>query len=76
MKLKIFTTPTCVKCKRLKSYLEGVDVEKVFVDAISPEGKAEASSLGVVSVPSVFIYDNSGKEIGTAHDIDELEVFL
>jgi glutaredoxin len=76
MKIKVFTTPTCIKCRRLKSYLAEIDAEKVFIDATSPEGKVEASSLGVVSVPTAFVYDAQGKELGVAHDIDELENFL
>ena len=75
MNLKIFTTPTCVKCKAIKRYLEGVDVEVEYVDATTPEGKKLASEAGVMSAPTILVFDD-GKQIGTAHDMDELEEYL
>ena len=78
MKARIFTTPTCIKCQRLKKDLsEGdYDLEIELVDASTPEGLAEAKEKNIATVPTTYIYDDDGKEIGVGHNIDEIEKIL
>lgn len=75
---KIFTTPTCIKCKMLKRELDGMNlsfgVEEV--DASTPEGMQMLQSLNVMSVPTVVFFDEENKEVSRAHDIDEVEECL
>ncbi len=76
-KCKVFTTPTCVKCGSMKQYLEGVDgIDKVIIDATSPEGMEEAKTYNVMGVPTVVFFDEDDNEVATAHDIDEVEEVL
>jgi len=76
MKCKVFTTPTCVKCKSMKSYLENVEIEKEIINAISPEGREQARNFGIMSVPTVIFFDENEEQMGVAHDIDEVEDIL
>ena len=68
MKFKIVKigTPTCGPCKLQEAFLddfmkEGFDVEIERVDASEDMDKAE--ELGVVSVPTMIVFDESGAEV-------------
>ena len=78
MKAEIFTTPTCIKCKRLKEQLAegdyGLEIE--MIDASTPEGLEKAKERNITTVPTVYIFDAEGKELGVGHDIDDIENIL
>jgi len=74
----IFTTPTCIKCKRLKSYLSGLkdNIEKNEIDASTEEGLEKARALKVSSVPTIVFYDDKDHVLGIAHDEDGVDALL
>jgi glutaredoxin len=75
---EIFTTPTCIKCQRLKAYLATLNnkFDKKEIDASTPEGLEKARAMKVISVPTIVFYDDSGKVAGIAHDEDEIETIV
>ena len=77
-KCEVFTTPSCIKCKRLKEYLSGLkpELEKIEVDASTEQGLEKARGLNVSSVPTIVFYDEKGEVLGFVRDEDELDAFL
>jgi glutaredoxin len=76
MKALIFTTPTCIKCKKVKEYINSrEDLEKEFIDASTSEGLRKAQKFEVRSVPSVAFLDGENF-LGLAQDIDEIEEYV
>ena len=76
-KYKIVSTPTCIKCKRLKSYFDELGLEKIEeIDASTPEGLAKAKELKLNSVPMAILYDEKGESVGIAHDEDEVDELM
>ena len=76
-KYKILSTPTCMKCKRLKQYLAELNIEKIEeIDASTPEGMEKAKEMKITSVPLAILYDENGKQVGTAHDEDEVDALM
>jgi glutaredoxin len=75
---KIFTTPSCYKCKILKRELEAMDLkfDAEEVDASTPEGLEIIKQLNIMSVPAVVFFDEDNKEVSRATDIDEVEQCL
>lgn len=71
----LFTTPTCVNCKRVKLFLEQQSFPTEIIDATTPEGSKKAQDAGIQSVPSVFLYDETGTE-HFACDIEGVEELL
>ncbi|MBD3248636.1 hypothetical protein GF336_01150 [Candidatus Woesearchaeota archaeon] len=73
MKYKLFFTPMCPKCPKIKEFLNGVEkVEGEFIDATTKEGLEQARELKVSNVPTAVFFEE-GKEISRAHDIEEVK---
>lgn len=70
---KMFFTPTCPKCPKIKEFLGGVKIEKEMIDASTPEGLEKARELNVISVPAVIFFDENGKEVSRANTIEEIK---
>ena len=74
-KALVFTTPTCINCKRIISFLETKDFPKEIIDATSAEGMVLAKDNNVFSVPTVLLYTTGGK-VHIARDIEDIETLL
>ncbi len=73
MKYKLFFTPMCPKCPKIKEFLNGVqDVEGEFIDATKKEGLEQARELKVSNVPTVVFFED-GKESSRANSIEEVK---
>ena len=77
MKAVFFSTPACYKCKQLKAYIEGrqLDLDVEHIDASTPDGLEKAKQNNISSVPTVMLF-NQEEHIGTVTDADELEEYL
>lgn len=71
----LFTTPTCVNCKRVKSFLETQTFLTEIIDATTSTGMDLAKKHDVFSVPTVLLYTNTG-ELHIAKDIEDIEAVL
>jgi glutaredoxin len=76
MKVLLFTTPTCIKCKKVKDFLSKQNKFTVeLVDASTPSGLDLAKKYEVFGVPAVVFFDGD-TILGVATDIDEVEQYL
>ncbi|HEC21125.1 MAG TPA: hypothetical protein ENI70_01260, partial [Candidatus Peregrinibacteria bacterium] len=63
MRYKLFHTPACYRCPRVKEFLSAQEsLEGEFVDASSAEGLGIAKKMGVQSVPMVVFFNKQEKE--------------
>jgi len=62
MEVKLFVRDDCPRCPAAKKAVEGLQNVSVY-DVDSIDGLAEASFHGVLSTPSVLVFDSSGREV-------------
>ncbi|MBI5393141.1 thioredoxin family protein [Candidatus Woesearchaeota archaeon] len=72
---KLFTTPTCVYCPKVKEFMKTVTLIGESIDASTPEGFELAKKFEVSSVPTVLFFEDD-KLVGTTHKVDEIKKFL
>lgn len=79
MEVKLFVREDCPECPAARAACDGISNLSIY-DLSDIQGIAEASSLGVVSVPSIVVVDSSGHEIaawrGTTPDPSDLRAVL
>ncbi len=67
VKVKLFWRENCPKCPSAKALLvNSVNAEYFNVDEV--DGMAEAAFYGVLSIPSIVVAKEDGKEIKAWHD--------
>ncbi len=71
-----FSRRTCPNCQPVKKHLETLEITGIHIDVDTPEGLESASKMGVLSAPTVIIFDKNGTEIGRAHSTAELKQVL
>ncbi len=67
-----FSRKTCPNCQPVKKHLESLETTGIHIDVDTPEGLERASNLGVVSTPTVVVFNSAGTEVGRAHTVSEL----
>lgn len=72
MRYKLFFTPMCPNCPKVKEFMKGVKMEGEFVDAATKEGLEEARKLEVSAVPTVVFFEND-KERSRAYSVEEIK---
>jgi hypothetical protein len=70
---KLFTTPTCQVCPKIKEFMQGIDLEGEHINAASPEGAEEAAKYGLRSVPAVLFFDEKAELFTIARSINEIK---
>ena len=68
-KFVAFTTPYCGSCGPVKEFLRKTPLQGEFIDASSDDGSEKAVNMGVMGVPTVIFFDDSGEEIGRASSV-------
>jgi ribonucleoside-triphosphate reductase len=72
MNYKLFFTPMCPNCPKVKEFMKGVEMPGELVDATTDNGFEQAQKFEVNSVPTVIFLD-SEKVISVAHSIEEVK---
>jgi thioredoxin-like negative regulator of GroEL len=79
MEVKLFVREDCPECPAARAACEGISNLSVY-DVNDIRGIAEASLLGVASVPTIVVVDSAGREVaawrGTAPDPSDLRAVL
>ena len=79
MEVKLFVREDCPQCPAARAACEGISNLSIY-DINDITGIAEASLLGVASVPSVVVVDSSGREVaawrGTTPSPSDLRAVL
>lgn len=79
MEVKLFVRDDCPECPAARAACEGISNLSVY-DVGDLRGIAEASLLGVASVPSIVVVDSSGREVaawrGTTPDPSDIRAVL
>jgi hypothetical protein len=79
MEVKLFVRDDCPESPAARRACEGIANLSVY-DLGNLQGRAEASSLGVMVAPSVVVVDSSGREIagwrGETPDSSEIRAVL
>jgi ribonucleoside-triphosphate reductase len=70
---KVFTTTVCPKCPKVKDFMKTTGIRGTEINASTDEGLKLASELGISAVPTVILFDQSGKEMKRAHSLDEIK---
>ena len=72
MRYKLFFTPMCPNCPKVKEFMKTIDMKGEQIDAATPEGLEQARKFDISSVPSVvFLEDDIVKTI--AHNVEEIK---
>ncbi len=71
-----FSRRTCPNCHPVKAFLDTQEITGIHIDVDTPEGLESASKMGVLSAPTVIIFDSKGSEVGRAHNVSELKQVL
>ncbi|MBQ9238205.1 MAG: hypothetical protein IJ191_02680 [Treponema sp.] len=69
---ELFVRTTCPNCPPVKAYMADTAVAGVTIDVDTPAGFAKAAAHGVLSAPTVIVYDAADTEIARAHTVAEL----
>ena len=64
-KVMIYSSPTCIYCKKAKDFLDANNVEYELIDVSTEKGRKELSDLGFTAVPVLII---NGKTIRGFND--------
>ena len=77
MKLVKFGAPWCAPCRKQDKILdellaEGYDVEKVNID----ESRERAEINDVLSVPTIIIFDDEGKEVDRYIGLTQKDILI
>jgi len=72
---KLFTTPTCVYCPKVKEFMKTVTLIGESIDASTPEGFELAKKFEVSSVPTVLFFEDD-KIVAVTHKVDEIKKIL
>lgn len=72
-KYKLFFTPACPNCPKVKAYMKKVKLEREDLDASTEAGIEEAQKLNVMSVPTVIFFDEEGKEVSRGQTLEEIK---
>lgn len=79
MEVKLFVRDDCPECPAARAACEGISNLSVY-DVGDIRGIAEASLLGIASVPSIVVVDSSGREVaawrGTTPDPSAIRAVL
>ena len=79
MEVKLFIRDDCPECPAARAACEGISNLSVY-DVGDLRAIAEASLLGVASVPTIVVVDSSGREVaawrGTTPDPSDLRAVL
>lgn len=79
MEVKLFVREDCPECPSARAVCDGISNLSIY-DISDIQGIAEASSLGVVSVPTIVVVDSAGHEVaawrGTIPDPSDLRAVL
>jgi hypothetical protein len=70
---KLFTSPTCHACPKIKEYMQGIELEGEHISVGSPEGAQEAAKYGLTSVPAVIFFDEKAELFTIARSIVEIK---
>ena len=57
LKYKLFFTPMCPNCPKVKDFMKTVKMEGELIDASTKEGLAQAAKFDVMSVPTVIFLE-------------------
>jgi ribonucleoside-triphosphate reductase len=72
LRYKLFFTPMCPNCPKVKEFMQGVGMKGEFIDASTDEGLAQAEKFEISSVPTVvFLDDDNVKSV--AHSVEEIK---
>lgn len=76
-KCLLFTSPTCVKCPKVKELMEKSYKGTVeYVDCGSPDGLKIAQEKGIMAVPVVIFQDEEGNDVKRLDDYYDIEDYL
>ena len=75
-KYKLFTTPTCPSCPKVKEFMKNVKIKGEILDAATDNGAREAAKLGITSVPTVIFFDKHNNAVEEAHSVEDIKKVL
>ena len=71
-KYVLYSTPACPNCQLIKGELEKTELKGEIVNAAMPDGLKKAQADGVMSVPTVKLFDDNDKEVATVTSLGDL----
>ena len=76
VRFEMFVRATCPNCPPVKEYMSQVTIPGKTFDVDSEAGFNRASELGIMSAPTVVLFNELGAEVGRANSTADLEVFF
>lgn len=73
---EFFGRATCPNCPKVKEYMATVKLPGTYIDVDTEKGFDEATQKGVISAPTVILYNAEGKELSRGHTVNELKEVL
>ncbi|QTQ11655.1 hypothetical protein HRI96_05210 [Treponema parvum] len=71
-----FFRQTCPNCPPVKAYMADLSVSGKSINVDTKEGLAQAAAKGVFAAPTVIVYNENGKEVARAHNVQELSAIF
>lgn len=72
LRYKLFFTPMCPNCPKVKEFMKTVDMKGEIIDASTKQGLEQASKFDIMAVPTVvFLEDDNVKSV--AHSVEEIK---
>lgn len=79
-KYMLFTTPTCIACPPVKSFIAELEsrglVNGERIDVGEEQGLERAIQYGISQSPTVILFDEQQQEIGRAHNVQEIKSII
>ena len=76
VRFEMFVRATCPNCPPVKEYMAQVTIPGKTFDVDSEAGFNRASELGIMSAPTVVLFNEIGAEVGRANSTADLEAFF
>ena len=70
MKVKLFVTPACPKCKLIRDFIALAGMDADIIDCATPEGLNLARKLSVSTIPTIIFDD--GRKANTLEEIKKI----
>lgn len=72
MRYKLFYTPMCPNCPKVKDFMKTVSMKGEVIDASSSEGLEQAKQFSIMSVPMVVFLENDSEK-SRAETVEEIK---
>ncbi len=72
IKYKLFTTPTCPNCPKVKEFVKTLSIPGEIINAATTEGAVLAAKFGIMAVPTILFFNKDNEVIEKAQSVPQV----